>query len=119
MFCERAGFRVPRWRDRLVLDTSDPRVKRETGPAHGWVLPRDALIPVPSFAPRFQRLLVAGYSWINLSIYGLFGGDLVIGLELPRDPAGVPAGSTSVNYSGPSLDPTGEPDWHLRLTMAP
>ena len=48
---------------------------------------------------------------------GIFDNDLIVGLELPREAVGVPAGLTSVNYSGPSLSAEGMPAWALQLTI--
>ena len=109
---------IPPWKEKLVLDTSDPRVRWVTGEDHGWRAPEDALRSVASFASRFDRLQRMGYAWINLGAYGIFRGDLVFGIELPQAPVGVPPGRTSVNYSGPNLDVrTGEPVWALRLEL--
>lgn len=116
-FCVRVGAPPPPWRACLVLETRHPRVKYQSGPVHGWALPAEALCPVSRFEERFRSLLTAGYSWINLSAYGLFRGDLIIGVELPNEPGGVPPGRTSVNYSGPALDPTGKPSWALHLWL--
>jgi hypothetical protein len=80
-----------------IVDLSSPEVRRE----QAWVLPRSALLTVDQFAPRFDALLRAGYAWINLSVHGVLGSTLIVAVELPREPTGVPAGLTSVNYSGP------------------
>ena len=67
-------------------------------------IPRSALKTVESYATRFERLLAAGYSWINLSALGVLDGHLLVCVELPREPVGIPAGRTSINLSGPPLD---------------
>ena len=111
--CRRVASPLPNWHRVLLLDTSDPRVHRD----HGWTVPKDVLVTVAGFAPRFEALLLMGYSWVNLSAYGIFDNDLIVGLELPREAVGVPAGLTSVNYSGPSFSAEGTPAWALHLTI--
>jgi hypothetical protein len=98
----------------MLLDTTDLRVRYD----RGWIIGSNVLVTPAEFAPHFETLLLAGYSWINLSAYGVFRNDLIIGIELPRETAGVPAGLTSVNYSGPSLSADGTPTWALNLTIA-
>lgn len=112
-FCRRVASPLPTWDRVLLLDTSDPRVRYD----RGWTVPNDAFVTVVEFSPRFEALLLKGYSWVNLSAYGLFENDLIVGLELPRESVGVPAGLTSVNYSGPSLGAQGTPTWSLHLTI--
>jgi hypothetical protein len=58
---------------------------------------------------RFNELLAAGYSWINLSCYGVHHGFLIVAIELPAfDDGDENAPSlgcnTSVNLSGPRRD---------------
>ena len=113
-FCQRVASPLPTWDRVLLLDTSDPRVRYD----RGWIVASNALVTAAGFAPRFETLLLAGYSWVNLSAYGIFENDLVVGIELPRESVGVPAGLTSVNYSGPSLNADGTPTWALNVTMA-
>jgi hypothetical protein len=112
-FCERACGPLPSFEKLLFLDTADPRVRY----AHGWELEPEVLVTAATYAPHFNRLLVSGYSWINLSAYGLWRGDLIIGVEQPRQTAQVPPGRTSVNYSGPSRGRDGKANWQLQLTI--
>jgi hypothetical protein len=112
-FCRRGEHPIPPFGAILFLNTADPRVRYQGG----WIAKSGALQAVAEFSPVFDRLLVAGYSWINLSAYGLFRGDLVIGVELPPEQVGVPAGLTSVNYSGPAREPDGPTNWALNLTL--
>jgi hypothetical protein len=67
-------------------------------------IPQRAMKTAESYAPRFERLLAAGYAWINLSALGVLGEHLLVCVELPREPVGILAGRTSVNLSGPPLD---------------
>jgi hypothetical protein len=63
-------------------------------------LPRNAMHSVTDYEARFETLLVTGYSWLNLSALGVFDGELLVCVELPRDSVGA-YGRTSVNLSGP------------------
>jgi hypothetical protein len=98
----------------LLLDTKDPGVHYD----RGWVVESRALVTVAQFSPRWDALLKAGYSWVNLSAYGMFRHALIVGVELPSEPVGVPPGLTAVNYSGPARDRAGAPVWTLSLTVA-
>lgn len=107
---------IPPWHSQLVLDTSDPMVRWVAEDGGFWQCPERALQPPDSFAGKFDELLRVGYAWINLSVYGIFDDDLIIGIELPSEPVGVPPGRTSVNFSGPSLGVTsGHPAWQAPL----
>jgi hypothetical protein len=81
-----------------IVESTDVRYGRTDD------IPRSALKTVESYASKFERLLAAGYSWINLSALGVLDGHLLVCVELPREPVGIPAGRTSVNLSGPPLD---------------
>ncbi|HEY6556310.1 MAG TPA: hypothetical protein VI072_03515 [Polyangiaceae bacterium] len=112
-FCQRVAAPVPAWDTALLLNTMDPRVRYD----RGWIVTGSALVTVAEFAPHFEKLLLAGYPWINLSAYGIFRNHLVVGVELPGEPGDVPAGLTSVNYSAPSFDANGTPRWALSLLI--
>ena len=59
---------------------------------------------------RFDELLRTGYSWLNLSCYGVYKDLLIVAVEIPSatvPPEGKPrtlhpAYATSVNISGPN-----------------
>lgn len=112
-FCERVAGPVPRYSTVRFLDTSDPSVRYDGA----WRLPKSALLSTVEFARTFEQLLLAGYSWINLSAYGVSEGKLVVGVERPAVATGVAKGLTSVNYSGPSQHGDGSPRWALELTL--
>lgn len=112
-FCHRVADPVPSFDAVLILNTADLRV-RDDG---GWIVEVDALQTVADFSPSFDRLLVAGFSWINFSAYGIFQGKLILGVELPHEQGAVPAGLTSVNYSGPPRKPDGTASWELNLKV--
>jgi len=105
----------PTWERIQLLDTTHPEVrwKPEIG---GWEAASEALVAPKDYEERYQDLLQAGYSWINLSLYGLYEGTLVVGIELPSEARGVPPGRTSINFSGPPVR-DGAPDWQLRLLV--
>jgi hypothetical protein len=113
-FCERVAGPLPAYSAACFLDTGDPRVRYEGV----WRLPNGALLSAVDFAAEFERLSLAGYSWLNLSVYGIFQGQLVIGVERPAVATGVAKGLTSVNYSGPSRRGGGSPDWDLELILS-
>lgn len=77
-------------------------------------IPRGALHSVADYETRFGALLAMGYSWINLSALGVIDGELLVCVELPRDPTGA-FGHTSVNLSGPAFDLAGKPVWDASL----
>ena len=109
---------LPTWHRQLILDTHHPDVRYEAVDGGVWCIKGTTLKSVADYAERFEALLHRGYSWVNLSVYGLWRGDLVFGIELPQEPVGVPPGYTSVNYSGPSVDvTTREPNWGLQLRI--
>jgi hypothetical protein len=112
-FCRRTAGPLPSFDAILFLNTVDPRVRYDAG----WIAQVGALQTTGDFSSNFDRLLVAGYSWINLSAYGLFRGNLIIGVELPREPTGIPPGLTSVNYAAPARKLDGAADWELNLTL--
>lgn len=112
-FCRRVAPPLPAWQTTLFLNTADPRVRNEGT----WILPSDALATLARFSPAFDRLLVAGYSWMNLSAYGTFRSDLIVGVELPVAPSGTPPGLTRVNYSAPPPATDGRPRWDLDLVL--
>lgn len=51
---------------------------------------------------RFAELLAQGYSWLNLSYYGLLDGRALVMVEIPGTPPRAPGGATSINFSGPT-----------------
>ena len=62
-------------------------------------VPRARLLSNDAFSARFDELLRAGYSWINLNYLGMHEGAAVVAVEVPRHPTGAP--KPSINYSGP------------------
>jgi hypothetical protein len=112
-FCRRVASPVPPFEAAVFLNTADPRVRYQDG----WIAEAGALQDAADFRSVFDQLLVAGYSWLNLSAYGIFRGNLIVGVELPREQIGVPPGLTSVNYSAPARKPDGTVGWEFDLTL--
>ena len=108
--------KCPVWERIRILDTTHPEVcwKPEIG---GWQITRKSLVAPEDYEQQFHSLLQAGYSWINLSLYGVHGDSLIVGIELPSEPSKVPPGETSINFSGPAIR-NGKVDWQLRLELS-
>ena len=97
----------PGWREERIIEIGrGARYQRAGDRPYAWRVDAAAVSTPATYAPRFDELLRAGYSWINLSCYGILDGVAVIAVELPRSVAGVPNGKTSVNVSGPPIDAT-------------
>jgi len=108
--------KFPAWEHIRILDTAQPDVfwKPEIS---GWQVTEESLVSPEDYEEQFHALLQAGYSWINLSLYGVYEGNLVVGIELPSEPSKVPPGKTSINFSGPAIR-NGKIDWQLRLELS-
>ena len=70
---------------------------------------KDDLRKPVDYEVRFNELLASGYSWINLSCYGVHHGFLIVAVELPGFDDGdanalTPGRNPSVNLSGPRRD---------------
>jgi hypothetical protein len=92
---------------RRFLDTIDPPppcrdvrlVEMQSGEAE---FRQDGLCTPSDYEARFDELLAAGYAWLNVSCYGVFGNFLVVGVEVPTSKRLLPGAPTPVNLSGPS-----------------
>jgi hypothetical protein len=95
---------APRWRGVRLIEAKDV--------VWGAVsmIPESATRSMSEYEARFDALLAVGYAWLNLSALGVLAGQLLVCVELPRDPVGA-YGRTSVNLSGPPLDMAGGPVW--------
>jgi len=54
---------------------------------------------IHEYSSTFHEQLNAGYSWINLSILGMYDNILLVVVELPNKISG--SRRTSINFSGP------------------
>ncbi len=111
------GEECPGWARVRILDTTRPDVRWKPE-IRGWQLTRESLVSSEDYEPHFQTLLQAGHSWINLSLYGVHDGTLVVGVELSGEPSRVPPGKTAINFSGPAIRRE-QTDWQLRLELVP
>lgn len=75
------------------------------------LIPRTALIPIEDYAARFNSLLDAGHSWINMSAAGILDDALLVIIELPSYKNNVPRDQVSVNFSGVALV-NGKSEWN-------
>jgi hypothetical protein len=85
------------WRTIRFAEAADVR---PTG--HAIEVPQRALCPAEGYADRFEAHLRAGYAWVNLHAAGVVDGVLVVIVEVPNHPSGVPYDRVAVNLSGPS-----------------
>ena len=84
----------------------DSVVVAELGPDDVDVQGRPIVVAEKLRAPkayeeRFEQLLAKGFSWINLSYYGVLDGNGLVVVELPRETSTLSPRPTSVNFSGP------------------
>lgn len=104
---------IPDFDGFLILDTSSQDVNYAAGSCR--VSP-ESLVSLESYSATYNDLLKKGYAWANLSVYGIFKGKLVIGIELPNSAAGVPFGATTINFSGPPMDFVSKSfNWNLQI----
>ncbi len=73
------------------------------------------LVSEKEYESRFQELLGIGFSWINVSLYGIWEGYLIIGIEYPYKGSNVPKEFVSINLSGPKLDMKHKPIWKIKV----
>jgi hypothetical protein len=66
---------------------------------------RQESLRTPSeYETRFEELINSGFSWLNMSCYGVYKHLLIVGIEIPCTlPHGDQASCLSVNYSGPPV----------------
>lgn len=112
-FCRRTGPPLPDFESTVFFETSSARLAEDGR----WIISAKALLSAAEFAPRFDVLVVSGYAWLNLSVHGVSHQALIIGVEVPLTATGVPAGLTSVNYSGPRTGLAGAPAWELDVVI--
>ena len=108
--------KCPAWERIRILDTTRADVCWKPK-ILGWQVATESLVPTEDYEQQFHTLVHAGYSWINLSLYGVHEDSLVVGIELPSESSKVPPGKTSINFSGPAIR-NGKVDWQLRLELS-
>ena len=99
----RMGLAPPSGDVRLVEIRNGVRKYDGRGRVH---IRRDELHKPSEYEGRFEELLQMGFGWVNLSCYGVYQTFLIVGVEVPAEPAIVmtlqPEFRTPVNLSGPS-----------------
>jgi len=69
------------------------------------------LINLIDYEEKFDKLISAGYSWLNFQCLGIYQKKLIIVIEIPRDFSDERV-KTNVNYSGPFISSeTGKLSW--------
>jgi len=83
---------------------------REANKRSCFRVSREQLQRPEHYETRFDELLKEGFSWINLSCYGVYDNCVVVAVEVPyrEDGALHPGCVTSVNLSGPRADVVSE-----------
>jgi len=103
------------WSEIVIFETESDGVQyqpKDDG-IYAWFISPSSFFTPDEYLERFDDLLHEGYSWINMSGYGVLNSTLIIAIELPREIVGVPYGKTSINFSGPRIDiNTGKYVWN-------
>ena len=91
----RALHDAPDWSRVLIAEDLD------IAPGKKATVARSSLRDEVQFAERFEELARRGYSWINLSGYGVLDEALIVSVVVPRQTSNIPFEHVSVNLSGP------------------
>jgi len=92
------GLQLPS-RDIRIVEISQIRQPSTDGTYH---VRRNQLLSPLEYESRFDKLLAKGYSWLNMSCYGVYDGLLIVAIEVPDPRTLYPGCPTSVNLSAPS-----------------
>jgi hypothetical protein len=113
-FLARTGISPPTNEVRII-EIEPKRIRDDSGRLR---VTRDELRRADDYASRFDELMRAGLAWINMTVYGVYDGWLIVGIEVP-DPRGrkTPATRMSVNYSGPP-EAVKRHQWDAKKTLA-
>ena len=104
----------PPSKDVLIVEVN--HVRQSDGTVH---VRRTDFRDPSDYTIRFDELLEVGYPWLNMSCYGIYGGRLIVAVEVPSPRPLQPGRPTSVNLSGPSrivLDSEWRADSVLKIT---
>ncbi len=108
------GFGIQRSsRDVRIVEVS------QISPDGTYHVRRDQLRKPLDYESRFDELLATGYSWLNISCYGVHDGSLIVAIEVPVPRTLYPGCTTSVNLSwrtppeGTELDH----DWNVAAVL--
>ncbi len=83
----------PSSRDVCIVEVS------QISPDGTYHVRRDQLHKPLDFESRFDELLATGYTWLNMSCYGVHDGSWIVAIEVPGPRALYPGCTTSVNLS--------------------
>jgi len=75
------------------------------------VIPESSLKTPEAYSPRFQELLDRGYGWMNLVNNGIVHQMLLLSIEIPQSPSGIPPSQVPINLSGPYYNKNGTLCW--------
>ena len=75
----------------------------------------NTLVHQSDYSTRFDELLSMGYSWITFVAAGIQDDNMIVVVELPEHPTGVPSEKTAVNFSGPSESVANTWKWNLKF----
>jgi hypothetical protein len=92
------GLQLPS-RDIRIVEISQIRRPSTDGTYH---VRRNQVLSPLEYECRFDELLAKGYSWLNMSCYGVHDGSLIVAIEVPGPRTLYPGCPTSVNLSAPS-----------------
>jgi len=92
------GLQLPS-RDIRIVEIGQIRQTSTDGTYH---VRRDQLLSPLDYETRFDELLEKGYSWLNMSCYGVHDGSLIVAIEVPGPRTLYPGCPTSVKLSAPS-----------------
>jgi hypothetical protein len=97
LFLKKCSYSLPTQKVMIIevnqatlAETSSGRIK----------IHRVALRTPYEYQERFESIMKSGFSWVNVTCYGLDVDTLIVGIETPT-PSPTRAVRTSINYSGP------------------
>ena len=105
-------FEVPTYSDTRLI-ALDPKNTDIDGTGKIKIFTNE-FVTLSGYKDTYKEKLQSGYTWINLNCAGIYDEEFMIFMiEYPSSPSG--ASRTSVNHSGPHLDPTTRlPVWDFR-----
>lgn len=68
---------------------------------------------ISEFSNEFEQILHNGFSWINVSLYGIYKKKLLFCIETPKESKGFPFEHVAINTLGPFLDINNLPIWDV------
>ena len=102
---------VPEWDTILIVEDND--IKHE----EVSLIQEKSLKTPENYKLKFQELINKGYGWINIVTNGILNKTLILSVEIPKSPSGIPADKVTVNLSGPYLKKDGTLRWDVNKTV--